>query len=330
MSQYSTNRIQSSSFTTIQTPAGSSPVANGPHDTLTLTSSDNSISITGNATTDTIDLKALGGGGGTYTGASPATITVGGISAGYVLTAKTFTQILQDMLVVYQNPYFSSFLMSGQATSLEVGYATVSGTQSFTFGFGNASNVTANTLAIIDVTTSTTLASGLPITSPESANIGGPFTLTAPGSHSWKGQATNTNSVVFSSDNFTVNWFYRNHYGTSTNATLAASDILALVGNPLASGFAQTQSFAAGGYKYYCWPDTFGSPTASTGFKDTSNGLPVAMATVTDNAAYSNVQNGWYYALVSVTNTAPTPVTTSYRVYRTQNVLGGTITIQVS
>jgi len=270
-----------------------------------------------------------GGGGGTYTGSSPTTVTVGGLPSGSAIAGETFTQILQSMLVPFLAPSFSSFAISGQATSLEVGYPTASGSQSFTFSFANAGNVAANTLSIIDVTTSTTLASGLPVTSPESANIGGPFTLTAPGSHSWKGQATDTQSTVFSSGNFTVSWFFKDFYGTNTNPTLAASDILALTGN-LASGFAQTRSFAAGGYKYYCWPDTFGSPTASTGFKDTSNGLPVAMATSTDNAAYSNVQNGWYYALVSVTNTAPTPVTTNYRVYRTQNVLGGTITIQVS
>lgn len=44
-----------SAFTTIQPDAGTSPVADGGNDVLTLTSSDNSITITGNATTDTID-----------------------------------------------------------------------------------------------------------------------------------------------------------------------------------------------------------------------------------------------------------------------------------
>lgn len=57
MSQFSTNRLRAGSFSTIQTPAGSSPTATGPLDTLTLTSSDGSVSITGNALTDTIDFK---------------------------------------------------------------------------------------------------------------------------------------------------------------------------------------------------------------------------------------------------------------------------------
>ena len=57
MSQFTTNRLESSSFQTIQTPAGSSPVAGSPSDTLTFTSSDGSVLITGNAITDTINFQ---------------------------------------------------------------------------------------------------------------------------------------------------------------------------------------------------------------------------------------------------------------------------------
>ena len=48
-------------FSTIQTDAGTNPVATGA-DTLTLTSSDSSITITGNSTTDTIDLVSAASG----------------------------------------------------------------------------------------------------------------------------------------------------------------------------------------------------------------------------------------------------------------------------
>ncbi len=50
-----------SSFKIMQTPLGTSPTATGPTDTLTFTSSDGSVTITGNSTTDTIDLKSVGG-----------------------------------------------------------------------------------------------------------------------------------------------------------------------------------------------------------------------------------------------------------------------------
>ena len=45
------------SFTTIQTPNGTSPVAESSADTLSLTSSDNSVVITGNSTTDTVNFS---------------------------------------------------------------------------------------------------------------------------------------------------------------------------------------------------------------------------------------------------------------------------------
>ena len=64
MSQFTTNRLQASSFTTVQTPAGSSPTAGSPNDVLTLTSLDGSILITGNALTDTIDFSVTPAGAG--------------------------------------------------------------------------------------------------------------------------------------------------------------------------------------------------------------------------------------------------------------------------
>lgn len=48
----------SASFTTIQTPVGTSPTATSPTDTLTLNNADGSIYIYGEALTDTITLTA--------------------------------------------------------------------------------------------------------------------------------------------------------------------------------------------------------------------------------------------------------------------------------
>ena len=49
-------------FGTIQTPSGTSPVADAPSDVLTLSSSDSSLSITGNALTDTVDITLSNSG----------------------------------------------------------------------------------------------------------------------------------------------------------------------------------------------------------------------------------------------------------------------------
>jgi len=270
---------------------------------------------------------------GNFSPATTSTVTVGGLAAGQSLGTGALTsinEILTTMLAPYIAPTFTSFSMSGQSTSVECG-ATVSGTKSFTFSFSNSANVTAGTLSVYDVTASTTLASSQSITSPVSVAVGS-ITNSAPATHSWNASAINNAStpVTFYSGNFTVSWYWRVYYGTNTSVTLAAStDVTSLSSSGLASGFSGTYSFAAGGYKYFCWPDTFGSPSATSGFKDTSNGLPMAMATSTDNAAYSNVQNGWYYATLSVSNLAYS-VSTTYRIYRTQNILGSAYNIQVS
>lgn len=266
-----------------------------------------------------------GGGGGTYNGISPTTLTVGGLAAGTAIFGQTFTQIIQQMVAPYINPSFTSFSI-GQTSPIEVG-TTISGSKNFTFGFNPLANVTPNSLSIVDVTGGTTLASGLPLTSPQSANIG-TITLTSPGSYSWRGTATRSIGGTFNSGLASVSWLWRFFYGISANPTLTAGQIQALANDPLSSAFAGTYSFPATNYKYFAWPDSFGSPTAVTGFKDTSTNLSVAMAGVGDNPAYSNTQNGWSYALVSVTNV--NSITTNYRVYRTKNLLGGSINIQVS
>jgi hypothetical protein len=62
---------------------------------------------------------------GIYDGLSPAAIEVGGIDAGYILTGKTITCILQDMLVPTLYPTLSSpysqFCISPAISTLEIG-----------------------------------------------------------------------------------------------------------------------------------------------------------------------------------------------------------------
>jgi len=64
MSQFTTNRLMTDGFSTIQTPSGTYPVAGSPSDILTFTSSDGSVIITGNAVTDSIDFTVSPSGAG--------------------------------------------------------------------------------------------------------------------------------------------------------------------------------------------------------------------------------------------------------------------------
>lgn len=52
-----TTQTSTNSFSTIQTPSGTSPTASSPTDTLTLTSTDGTVTINGNSATDTIDFS---------------------------------------------------------------------------------------------------------------------------------------------------------------------------------------------------------------------------------------------------------------------------------
>jgi hypothetical protein len=264
--------------------------------------------------------------GGTYTGQSPTTIAVGGIPANTNISSASFTSIFQEMLIPYIAPSFSSFSMAGQSQIVEVGTA-LNGVKAFNFSFSQFANVSASTLAILDITSSSVLVSNAPITSPQNANIG-TITLSSAGSYSWQARAQNSQSSTFSSSPFTVSWQWMQFFGTNTNPTLTATQIQALAGAGLSPSLNGTYSFGTGGYKFFAWPNSFGSPTALTGFKDTSNNLPMAMASSADNIAYNNVYNGWYYALVPVTNS--NGITTNYRVYRTQNVLSSIFNIAVS
>lgn len=289
------------------------------------------ISSTGAKGKGVVDLSVLGGGGGNYTPQGATTATVGGLPSGTNLgtTPVTIQSILDQILYPYVLPSFSSFVISGQSQTMEVGDLISPAIQTFAWAFNTVGNVAPNTMELIDVTGSAVLASGLSLISPIAQNIGA-ISLSAPGSYSWKGRATN-NAVVpatFDSALFTVSWKWREYFGTDSSPTLNAAAIQALANSALANGFTQSSSFVAGDYKYFAWPDSFGSPTAVNGFRDPNSGFNMAMATVADDPAYSNVQNGWYYDLVSVTNSFG--VTTNYRVYRTKNTLSGTITITVS
>jgi hypothetical protein len=223
----------------------------------------------------------------------------------------------------YAAPGFTSFSISGQATLLEVGATIGAGSKTFNWGTSNSANVKPNTLAITDTTAAQVLASALPNNGSDAIAISS-ITNNAPASQVWTISGTNTINGSFSRT-FSVAWQWRAFFGLSSNPHLSAAQILALPSSQLEAAFAGNYACGASAYKYVCFPDSLGSPSR---FGDLSTGLTVAMAQSTDDPAFSSVANGYSYALVSVTNT--NGVTTNYRVYRTQNQLGGALTLVVS
>ena len=273
-----------------------------------------------------------GGGDGVFTVDLPVSLTggktLGRYSNGQTIPAigKTAQQVLLDIAAEYLPPAFTAFSMSGQATAIEVG-TVITGAKNFAWSISNGANVQPNTLKITDVTNNSDLATGLSNDGTESVNVGS-ISKSTLATHSWRASGNNTNTQSFNSNNFTVEWQFKRYIGTSNNLVLNEAEIETLAFNTIGNTKNGTYALAAGGYKYLCWPDSYGSPTASTGIRDTATGFPVAMADSSDNAFFSNTQNGWAYGLVAVTNAFG--VTTNYRVYRSKNILGGSINIQIS
>lgn len=91
---------------------------------------------------DYVDKKVSGAtsGGSVYNGSSPATVTVGGINSGYVLTGKTVNMIIQDLLVPTLNPTLTapsiSSFSQNLTTTQEVGLSV---TPTFTTNFSRGS-----------------------------------------------------------------------------------------------------------------------------------------------------------------------------------------------
>lgn len=86
-------------FGVIQVPNGTNPVADIPHDTLTYTSTDSTITVTGNSTTDTVDFIARAASGSVSGIVSLGTQTLG---TG-VKTAEAFTatkRVLSGVVVL--------------------------------------------------------------------------------------------------------------------------------------------------------------------------------------------------------------------------------------
>jgi hypothetical protein len=150
-----------------------------------------------------------------YDLASPATVTVGGISAGYVLTGKTSNCLLKEILTPYQAPSFSSFSVSTLSTPVEVG-TVLSGSQIFTWSFSN-NNISANTMCVIDVTDgNTVIANNISATSPQSATIATKTFTSCNETQQWKGCVKNSCGTSLGSSNSTITALLPYYWGLCT------------------------------------------------------------------------------------------------------------------
>jgi hypothetical protein len=247
-----------------------------------------------------------GEGDVSYVRTTPIPTTLGGATAG-----TTFSGTVQDaldiMLYPYQAPAFTSFSFS-QTSPLEVGNIVAAGDKTFTWSTSNVGNIVPSSIDILDVTGGTTLVNDTANDGSEVITIG-EIQKTSATSHTFRISGVNTKSATFTRD-FSIAWQWRIFYGESTVATPDEELIEGLRISQLSSSISGTKSFLGGGYKYICYPTTFGLRNT---FKDTATNLDVAMLAV---------------QILSITNTFG--ITQDYYVHRTLNQLGGAINIAIS
>jgi len=158
-----------------------------------------------------------------YDGASPTTVTVGGLNATTDISGQTISHIIEQIVAPYVIPTLS-FYTNDISIIVESG-TTLSGLKSFDFSFTQLGNITANSLKVRDVTTSTIIGTGLSITSPHSVNIG---TITINGNgtqHVWNSEIVATNTNVITSNSFTTTSYYKQFYGDVTSLPVNSAQV---------------------------------------------------------------------------------------------------------
>jgi hypothetical protein len=244
-----------------------------------------------------------------YTNPDPTPQNIGGIPAGSIFNNATMQEMWDMLLYPYQNPAFSTFSISGQSQTLEVGQELVGGIKLFNWSTTIPSNIVSNSIEIRDMIINNVIGSGLANDNSESLDIGSNILKSTNTNHTWRIQATNTESQTFNR-NFTINWYWGIWYGESTDNVLDSDGIKALRIKSLQSNINGDYQFLADGYKYICHHDSLGTLTT---FFDLNTGFAIPFEP---------------HTIRSVTNDFGT--VSSYKVYRSTNQLGSDVLIRVS
>ena len=167
---------------------------------------------------------SMGSGGGDYTPQGVTLATVGGISSGTNLGTSPIAlqDLLDDIFYPYVNPVFTSFSVSGQSTTVEVG-TTLSGSKTFTWGITQNSGV-VSTIDIYDITGLVTLATATPNDGSQAANVTAIQLNANASTQQWRGIGNNSSpSGTFNSSTFTVTSRYYRFYGAAALPTNSAT-----------------------------------------------------------------------------------------------------------
>lgn len=210
------------------------------------------------------------------------------------------------------DPEFTQFEISGQAVTLEVG-DQIPAAVTFDWNTSNSGNVKPNSVNIRDVTSALDLALNLANDGTEDVVMPGPIQKLIKDSHTFKIDALNINLAPFER-NKVYYWVFRAYWGTNASDNLTTeAEIKALISNQLRSSYQGNYAMpeAASEYKYICFPTSYGAPDTGDFFK---------------------VETGWPSPFINVGTVSvenALGVTTNYYVYRSENKVGGAMTIRI-
>ena len=248
--------------------------------------------------------------------------TVGGIDRGTQFDKVSLQDVFKDLLYPDQLGRITGFTMAnntGQVNSYEVGNSLPRQSYTFSWGLSNATDFRPNTLRVEDYTDSVVFTFSTTNVSPFNVTYG-TFSYNTPTTKTFKVSLTRNNGTIVS--NFLdIPWMWKVYYGSSTWSTLTASQIFALGGN-LATQSIGSWTISGDGYKYIAFPEDTSYNFNSVDYK----GLPLSMAGTISGYSYSYADVN--YLFVTVSNTYG--ISKQYKVYRSKNQIGATISVNIN
>lgn len=182
----------------------------------------------------------IGGGGGSSDPADidlpsvVALVNVGGIAPGYDTDGKSLVEFITDLIHPYIQPVFTSFSVTGQATTVEVG-TTLSGSKTFTWAITQNSGV-VSTIDIYDITGSTSL-----VTTPNDGSQAQTVTTRQLNSNGatqqWRGVGNNSSPAgTFNSSTFTVTGRFFRFFGPTASSPANSAAVRGLPSSAFYTG----------------------------------------------------------------------------------------------
>lgn len=237
-------------------------------------------------------------GSGTYSTPKPIPTTIGGIEAGKEYLNEDITVVLNDLLFPYQYPAFTSFTVNGMSSgSYEVGYTFAGGSRTFAWSTSNSENIVAGSIVLNGVTSLANDGSEVQTTDA--------ITKTTVSTHTFSISATNTKSQTFSKT-ITLNWGLKRFWGVSPNTSVDDTEILTWSSDIATSRVKTTTYDCTGGrYFYFAYPSAWGD--------------------LNNTKINSLSWNDWVLVKRDFVNQYG--VTIPMNIYRSYNLLNGTITV---